>query len=183
MPGGMRIHRLTWPVVLLQTFAAASLVIAGQGQDAGLLEQRLKRLFPSAAAFSPKEGAPPHYTAYAGDAQKSPLGYAFWTIDLEPLERGYDGPIQMLVGIDTKGLLTGVVVTAHREPYGYFSVDKPEFAKQFVGKDVRSPFKVGADVEAISRATITINSATRSIRNSARKIARALLAPPDAARQ
>lgn len=177
----MRVRHLPLLVCVVHTLTAAGLVIAGQGSDGALLDQRLKRLFPAAAAFSPKEGNPPHFTAYAADAQKSPLGYAFWTVDLEPLERGYDGPIQMLVGIDVKGSLTGVVVTAHREPYGYFSVDKPEFAKQFVGKDVRSPFKVGADVEAISRATITVNSATRSIRNGARKIARALLAPPDAA--
>ncbi|MBM3770015.1 MAG: FMN-binding protein [Acidimicrobiia bacterium] len=177
----MRVRHLPFFACVVHTFTAGSLVIGGQGSESGLLEQRLKRLFPTAATFSAKEGNPPHFTVYGSDAQKAPVGYAFWTIDLEPLERGYDGPIQMLVGIDVKGMLTGVVVTAHREPYGYFSVDKPEFAKQFVGKDVRSPFKVGADVEAISRATITVNSATRSIRNGARKIARALLTPPDAA--
>jgi len=178
----MRIRRLTQLACLVHTVVGAGLVFAGQGPDPAVLTQRLKQLFPKAATFSPKEGNPPHYTAFASDEEKSVVGYAFWTIDLEPLERGYDGPIQMLVGLDPKGLLTGVVVTAHREPYGYFSVDKPEFGKQFVGKDVRSAFKVGADVEAISRATITVNSATRSIRNSARKIARAFLTPPDATR-
>lgn len=167
--------------MLCQLLASVAVLVAGQEADPKLLE-RLKQLFPAAASFSPKEGNPPHFTAYGSEAPKTPIGYAFWTIDLEPLERGYDGPIQMLVGINPSGLLAGVIVTAHREPYGYFSVDKPEFAKQFVGKSVRDPFKVGSDIEAISRATITVNSATRSIRNSARKIARALLTPPESGR-
>jgi hypothetical protein len=37
---------------------------------------------------------------------------------------------------------------------------------------------VGADVEAVSGATISITSATRAIRNSARRMATRLLAPP-----
>ena len=57
------------------------------------------------------------------------------------------------------------------EPYGYFSVDLPAFAAQFAGKDIHDPFKVGQDVDAIARASITINSATRAIRNSARRVA------------
>jgi hypothetical protein len=79
--------------------------------------------------------------------------------------------------MDLKGVLSGVVVAEHREPYGYFSVDLPEFAAQFAGKNIRDPFKVGADVDAISRASITNLSATRAIRNSARRIARELLTP------
>jgi transcriptional regulator of nitric oxide reductase len=105
------------------------------------------------------------------------LGYAFWTTELEPLERGYDGPIKMLVGLDTGGVLTGVVVVEHHEPYGDFSVDTPEFAAQFKGKNIRDPFRVGSDVDAVSRATISITSATRAIRNSARRVARQLLTP------
>ena len=143
--------------------------------------QQLKRVFPSATAFTPKEGAPPHFTAYVTEprsGEKTLAGYAFWTTELEPLERGFDGPIKILVGMDTKGILTGVLVTANHEPYGSFSVDTPAFAAQFKGKDIRDPFKVGADIDAISRATISVASASRAVRNSARRVARALLAPP-----
>jgi hypothetical protein len=80
--------------------------------------------------------------------------------------------------MDTKAILTGVLVTEHHEPYGYFSVEPPEFAQQFKGKDIRDAFKVGNDVAAVSRASISINSSSRAIRNSARRIARALLMPP-----
>jgi Na+-translocating ferredoxin:NAD+ oxidoreductase RnfG subunit len=102
----------------------------------------------------------------------------FWTTEVEPLERGYDGPIKMLVGVDMKGILAGVLVVQHNEPYGYFSVELPRFSQQFKGKDIRDAFKVGADVDAVSRATITITSSARAIRNGSRRIARALIAPP-----
>ena len=142
---------------------------------------RLKRLFPAAATFSAKQGQPPHFAAYGGTpGPETVIGYAFWTTDLVPLERGYGGPIAMLVGIDLKGVLTGVVMGEHHEPYGNFSIDPPAFAAQFKNKDVRDPFKLGGDIDAVSRATITMSSAVRAIRNSSRTVARALLAPPGA---
>ena len=173
---------LSMPALLLAALAltGTAVLLAGQAITSGAIEVRLAELFPEATSFGPKEGNPPHFTAWAAGTRagaKRVAGYAFWTTDLEPLERGYDGPIQILVGIRPSGLLAGVIVTAHHEPYGYFSVDSPAFEKQFAGKDVRDAFSVGADVDAISRATISVTSATRAIRNSARRFARQLLTP------
>ena len=156
-------------------------VVEGQGGDARLQAQ-LKQLFPSATSFSPKSGEPPHIKAFKGDPKlpESLVGYAFWTTELQPLERGYDGPIKSLVGMNTKGVLTGIIVTEHHEPYGDFSIDIPSFPKQFENKDIRDPFRVGGDIDAVSRATITVTSASRAIRNSARRVARAFLTPPGA---
>jgi NosR/NirI family transcriptional regulator, nitrous oxide reductase regulator len=144
------------------------------------LQAQLTQLFPAATAFGPKGGDPPHYRAYVGNARSGGTlaGFAFWTTELEPLERGYDGPIKMLVGMDLKGVLTGVVVVEHHEPYGSFSIEPPRFAAQFRGKSIRDPFKVGDDVYAVSRASITITSAARAVKNSARRVARQLLPPP-----
>jgi NosR/NirI family nitrous oxide reductase transcriptional regulator len=168
-------------VTTLLIFASGiGLVAAGQAPQADpKLQTELKQLFPSAVAFSPKEGDTPHFTAFSkdGKGQRAPLGFAFWTTELEPLERGYDGPIKMLVGMDTKGVLTGIIVVQHHEPYGSFSIDPPEFAAQFRGKSIRDAFKVGADIDAVSRASISVTSASRAIRNSARRIARELLTP------
>ena len=156
----------------------------GQTTAETVLQNQLKKVFPSATSFSPKQTTPvPHFIAYSGPPEtKTIAGYVFWTTELEPLERGYDGPIKMLVGMDTKGILTGVLVTQHNEPYGYFSVELPAFANQFKGKDIRDPFKPGSDVDAVSRATRTIDSSSRAIRNGARRVARALLTPPDPAK-
>ena len=142
-------------------------------------QARLKQLFPSATAFSPKAGDPPHYTALGGGrGGQTPIGYAFFTTEIVPLERGYGGPIVMLVGIDLNGKITGVQVVEHHEPYGDFSIERPEFAAQMKGKDVRDPFKLGEDIDAVSRATITMSSAARAIRASVRKAARTLLTTP-----
>lgn len=146
-------------------------------------EAHLRALFPKAAAFSPLSGTPLHFKAYAADPKATPnpplLGYVFWTTDLVPNEFGYHGPIHVLVGMDLAGILTGAIVDYDSEPYGYFSVQPPEFGAQFVRKSVRAPFKVGDDVHAVSRATISITSATRAIRDSARMMAKAFLNPAD----
>jgi len=153
---------------------------AGQTTLDATLQAQLRRVFQNATSFSSKQPGPPaHYIAYTGNP-RTVAGYVFWTTEVEPLERGYDGPIKMLVGLDTNAKITGVLVVEHHEPYGYFSVELPEFAQQFKGKDIRDPFKVGSDVNAVSRASISINSSSRAIRNGSRRIARAMLTPPGA---
>ena len=160
-----------------------TIVIAGQTHLAidPKLPGLVKQLFPATKGISDRAIDPPHYKIYASDPLADPdafTGLAFWTTEVEPIERGYDGPIKILVGMDTKGILTGIIVAQHHEPYGDFSIDPPQFAAQFVGKSIRDPFKVGVDIDAVSRATITINSAVRAIRTSARRVAVRVLVPP-----
>ncbi len=171
-----RITSLVTGLILLLITTARGDVL----DDPELLTQ-LRQLFPEAASFSPRSGNPPHFRAFGpaagGDAPL--LGLAFWTTELEPLERAYDGPIKMLVGMDTDGVLTGIVMAEHREPYGYFSIDLPEFALQFERKNIRDRFRAGEDIDGVSRATITVQGAARAVRNSSRRIARAYLVPPE----
>ena len=170
---------------LLLTFMSiliAPLIVAGaQTLREDPVEVLLAEIFPDAASFSDKTGDPPHFKAYSvasGATDDDVIGYAYWTTELDPLERGYDGPIKMFVGMEPDGRLRGIILTEHREPYGDFSVEPPRFAAQFVEKDIRDRFRVGEDIDAVSRATITVRSASRAVRNSSRRIARAYLAPP-----
>ena len=171
---------MRFPALILAVVLGAFVVVNGQAQIDARFQSQLKQLFPSATSFSAKQPDPPHYKVYAGDPKQpsSLIGFAFWTTELTPLERGYDGPIKILVGMNTSGVLTGIVVSEHHEPYGDFSIDTTAFQAQFRGKDIRDPFKVGSDIDAISRATISVTTASRSVRNGARRIARALLTPP-----
>ncbi len=164
----------SFPLVAI-ALAVAMAVVSAQTPAEARLQNQLKQLFPNATTFSPKGGDPPHFKAMNGQTL---LGLAFWTTELQPLERAYDGPIKILVGMDTKGVLTGIIVVEHHEPYGNFSVDTAGFAAQFRGKNIRDAFKVGVDVDAISRATISVTSASRAIRNSSRLAARQLLTAP-----
>ncbi|MCZ6484699.1 MAG: FMN-binding protein [Acidobacteria bacterium] len=137
-------------------------------------EQRhIREVLPDADAFSSKEGDPPYYKGYKIDPQtnrRTVVGLAFFTIDASPRERGYEGPINIAVGINMQGVITQIKVVAHREPYGYFSVDRAKFAEQFRGKSLRDRFRMGRDIDAVTRATMSIGSASRSIRKGARQI-------------
>jgi transcriptional regulator of nitric oxide reductase len=144
-------------------------------------EAHFKTLFPNAVGFSPFGGTPLHWKVYGVDPKASPnappIGYIFWTTDLVPNERAYHGPIHMLVGMDTRGILQGVVVDYNSEPYGYFSIDIPEFTARLKGKSVRDRFVVGQDIQAVSRASITMNGAARALRDASRAVAKAFLSP------
>jgi transcriptional regulator of nitric oxide reductase len=177
------LKHLQKPAALLLSISLAGIVLYGADRifTNPNPAAELKRLFPTAAAFSPLGGEPLHFKAYAADPKTNPsaplVGIAFWTTDLVPQEHGYHGPIHILVGLDMTGVLTGAIVTYNSEPYGYFSVEPPKFAAQFKGKSIRDPFRVGGDVDAVSRASISIGSAARAIRDSSRMVARQLLPP------
>jgi NosR/NirI family nitrous oxide reductase transcriptional regulator len=168
--------------IALTCLVLPAAIAVGQFVSDNELRMQLEYLFPDAVSFSEKEGSPPVFRAYGpGEPGKDAplLGLAFWTTELDPLERGYDGPIKVLVGMDTDGMLTHIIVTDHREPYGYFSVETSEFAAQFDHKDIRDRFRYGEDIDAISRATVSVTSASRAVRNSARRAAVAHLTPPE----
>jgi transcriptional regulator of nitric oxide reductase len=169
-------------VVALALASSVGLVtLAAQRIFTSPPEPILKYLFPNAAGFSSLTGTPLHFKVYGADPKTNPkapvIGLAFWTTDVVPEEHGYHGPIHIMVGMDMTGILTRVFVDYNSEPYGYFSVEPPDFADQFTGKSVRAPFRVGDDVHAVSRATITISSGARAIRDSARIMAKQFLDP------
>jgi transcriptional regulator of nitric oxide reductase len=171
-------------VAALAALTLGPIVSTAQKRIHGFIEPmptaKLKQLFPRAATFTPRGADPPHFTAYNVEqptAQTKPIGFAFWTIDIAPEILGYHGHIHMLIGMDTRGTLTGVIVDLNTEPYGHFSVDRPEFAVQFKGKSIRDPFILGKDVDAISTATITLKAAALTIRETSRTVAKAVLTP------
>lgn len=142
-------------------------------------EADLRGLFPGATHFSVKDGDLPHFRVHRASDQSGEqqlLGFAYFTTDIEKLERGYKAPITFLVGMTVGGEITGIKLVEHDEPYGYFSIETADFQAQFMGKSILDRFRVGRDIDAISGATITISSAARGIRNSGRRIARQFLA-------
>lgn len=169
-------------VVVVALVGSVGLVtLAAQRIATSPPEPILKYLFPNAAAFSGLEGSPLHFKVYGADPKAhpktAPIGLAWWTTDVVPDEYGYHGPIHIMVGMDMTGIISKVFVDYNSEPYGYFSVEPPEFAEQFSGKSVRAPFKVGQDIHAVSRASISIGSGARAVRDSARAMAKLFLNP------
>lgn len=181
---GAELTRVRPAALLTAVLMVASvnvLTLAAQRLTTYPAEPYLKALFPSAAAFSPHSGTPLHWKIYAEppakNPQAAPIALAWWSTDVVPLERGYNGPTHMFIGMDMSGIIIGAVMAYSTDPYAFFSVEPPAFAGQFKGKSIRAPFRVGDDIHAVSRATLTVSSATRAVRDSARAMAKLFLNP------
>ncbi len=168
--------------LLAQGFLYFVLLLLAQktlGQTPQLSAAQLAGVLPQAQRFSPKQGNPPVYIGYESEAQDAEIvGYAFETTDFEPQEIGYSAPIEVLVGVDLAGELTGIEILFYRESYKSIRGDflnSERFPNQFDGKSVADGFRVGRDIDGVSRATISSWAVSRGIRNSAREVARAYL--------
>jgi Na+-translocating ferredoxin:NAD+ oxidoreductase RnfG subunit len=71
--------------------------------------------------------------------------------------------ITYAVGIDKDGKVQGVEIIEYRESYGQ-QVRKPEWRKQFVGKDKTAPLKLDKDITNISGATLSSSHITGGVR-------------------
>ncbi|MFP6838558.1 MAG: 4Fe-4S binding protein [Pseudohongiellaceae bacterium] len=155
-------------------------------QDAMEVDSELlHEVMPAADSFSEKSGEPPVYRAYKTDAAAAEpelIGYLFETPDLPPEEIGYSAPIDVLVGVDLHGTLTGIKILYYRESYKSIRGDflaTERFPNQFETKNVADGFRVGRDVDGVSRATISSWAVARGIRNAARRVARVYLTDSD----
>lgn len=136
-------------------------------------------VFPQATRFSEKSGTPPVITAYTDSADgELVVGYLFETKDYPPEEVGYSAPIEVMAGLDMTGAITGIKVLFYRESYKSIRGDflaTERFPNQFEGKNVTDGFRVGRDIDGVSRATITSWAVSRGIRNASREVAQAYL--------
>ena len=145
----------------------------------------LHEVFRGADSFSAKEGSPPVYKAYSDNPENiepEVIGYLFETPDWPPEEIGYSGPIDVLVGMDLKGTIADIKVLYYRESYksirGDF-INSEYFPDQFKVKNIVDGFRVGRDIDGISRATISSWAVARGVRNAARRVAQTYLSDSD----
>ena len=76
---------------------------------------------------------------------------------------GKDQPITFLVAMDPDDRLKDVDILVYREPYGGEVAYEP-WRKQFRGKSVADPVRVGKDIRSISGATISVHAVTAGVR-------------------
>jgi len=148
-------------------------------------EAMLHEVFRGADSFSAKEGSPPIYKAYSDNPENiepEVIGYLFETPDWPPEEIGYSGPIDVLVGMDLRGTIADIKVLYYRESYksirGDF-INSEYFPDQFKAKNIVDGFRVGRDIDGISRATISSWAVARGVRNAARRVAQTHLSDSD----
>ena len=149
-----------------------------QQQWRNLQSDWLFEVMPQAISFSQKSGSPPVIRAFSDPEQEQLIGLVFTTPDIPPEEVGFSGPLHLLVGMDLEGVLTGTKVLYYTESYRSFRGDFVEdagFTQQLTNKSVADAFRLGTDIDTISRATITSWALTRGVRNAARRVAEAYL--------
>ncbi|MDI6791896.1 MAG: FMN-binding protein [bacterium] len=141
-----------------------------QGEEADLAREKkaLSVVMPGEGiSFSDKKGRFPLYEAYRIDpaGKRQLVGICFTTTDLVPEERGYAGPIKIMLGLDPAGKITGLEILEHTETPSYVEeIYEPSFKDQFKGKGINDPLEIGYDLDGITRATITSEAIARSIK-------------------
>jgi len=160
-----------------------------------------KDVLPGADSFSHRMGKPAYVEAYQnrkGDhdatddhdkedshsenGDRKLIGYVFLSTDIVDIPAYSGKPVVTLIGMDTKGIVTGVRVLKHSEPILLLGIPESEltkFIKQYVGKFVGSKIEVGAGtgegtigLDAITGATVTVIAENQVILRSGLAIAR-----------
>ncbi|MGZ5933744.1 MAG: 4Fe-4S binding protein [Rhizomicrobium sp.] len=131
--------------------------------------------FPGADRFGPPQGDPPVVPAYRGDQLQ---GFVYLNSDFANAI-GYSGkPIHILVGIDQKGIITGMKLVDHKEPIVLIGIPEARIiaaVNALIGKDMK-PVAHGAEhppqVDIVSGATVTVLVMSDSIVRSAVRLIR-----------
>lgn len=130
-----------------------------------------RRVFPGAQEIGPVQGRPP---AAAVRRAGQIAGYVFHTKDVIAAV-GYTGkPVDVLIGLDLRGIVTGLALLEHHEPILAAGVSESvlhRFIEAHRGLDLRRPVQEQS-VDAISGATVSSLVINDAILRSARLVAR-----------
>jgi Na+-translocating ferredoxin:NAD+ oxidoreductase RnfG subunit len=170
----------SWFTLLL--FPAMLLLIAGNtfgGEDLSR-DQVMKKAFPSAETFvrqvlrlsdeqmkklsreSGQKISSRFVTVYIAKKEDENLGYGFIGYT-----KGKSSFIKYFVAITPDGEIHSVEIMSYRGDKGS-EIRYEMFKEQFTGKRTDSTIKVGADISAMSGATISSRAVTNSVRKTMR---------------
>ncbi|MFT4862371.1 MAG: NosR/NirI family nitrous oxide reductase transcriptional regulator [Pseudohongiellaceae bacterium] len=177
---GLRFNRAKFSRFVLGLFVCIISGLATAQSSVPVTLKLLSDLFPDAVEFSDKSGSPPVIRAYSQNVSGEQVlaGYIFETADLPPEEVGYSAPINVLVGMRLDGSITSIQVLFYRESYKSIRGDflaTERFPYQFDNKNIAEGFRVGRDVDGVSRATLSSWAVARGIRNAGRRVAAAYM--------
>jgi transcriptional regulator of nitric oxide reductase len=149
---------------------------AKQGERIG--PETLSQVFPRADRAGSMAGKPLAASVFKGGAR---IGYIFSTQDVVG-SVGFSGqPIDIVVGITNKGVITGAKLRSHNEPILVIGIPDQalrDFVAGFAAVDIHQPGQVregsneGGLPDAISGATISSAVISDSIIRAARSVAR-----------
>ena len=125
-----------------------------------------RSVLPSAATFAELAAPQGLLSAYAGYDANGALAGKTGTI----VTKGYGGEIEITVGVDNAGAITGVSVggSSFAETAGLGARSKEAwFGEQFIGlSEPIALAKDGGEIDAITSATITSRAVTGAVNNA-----------------
>lgn len=156
---------------------AQTVAEAGRGLMAGLgfeVEPRQPAQTGGAAPAQPEFSAA--VAALAGSEEVFLQPADVWRVEAggEPggmvvslAERGYGGPVEVLVLIGPDGAVKGVKVLRHNETPGLGdAIEQPQFLAQFVGKGAADPVRVFEDIDGVTMATESSRAVAGAVRRA-----------------
>lgn len=158
---GLSLFVITAVVALI--LAAVNSVTAGPiaAREEAERQAAMQSVSPGANVFS---------EAYSDDETVERITNAYADTQLvgycvEVAPNGFGGAISMMVGVDTGGSVTGVVLLDHEETAGLGSkAEEPEFLDQYLGKSGTITVNTGDNaINAITGATITSRAVTEGV--------------------
>ena len=153
------------------------------GENATDIPPDIAELFPTATRVAPPDTDIPVIPVYQLNQL---LGYVFESKDFASF-MGFAGePINVLIGLNTQGILTGLKIIKHNEPifiYGLGPKPMQDFTAQYINHSIRERFIIGADdrsgdatyFDGVSKATVSVLVINDTIITAALKVARAKL--------
>jgi transcriptional regulator of nitric oxide reductase/ferredoxin len=159
-----------WAGLIAAFLAVAGTAAAEPPPTAGELAQA----FPGAGRVEAFSGQPPAAPVYRGGQLAGYVFSTFATIG----SVGYSGrPIDILAGIDTRGVVTGAYLRRHNEPILVIGIPEDRLKRYvtgFAGLDVKNPVREGtAGVpDIISGASVSSAVIREAVVRSARAVAR-----------
>lgn len=159
------------------SFSLASTAAADSLQDS-LNGIKIKDLVPEADRLGGRVGGRPIIKALKSDIV---VGYIILNTDFSNAI-GYSGkPIEILIGLDTKGRITGAKLVKHSEPIVLAGIPEQkmiDFIDRYAAFDVIESAKKGelqnSHVDIVSGATVTVLVIDESIKRAAIEAARIL---------
>lgn len=149
-----------------------------------------KDVLPGADSFSRRMGKPAYVEAYrsrqngqGGKDDRKLIGYVFLSTDIVDIPAYSGKPVVTLIGMDTRGIITGVKVLRHSEPILLLGIPESaltKFVNQYLGKFVGDKIEVGSGrpeqgiigLDAITGATVTVIAENQVVLRSGLAVAK-----------
>ena len=167
------IFKRFYPVILVTFIVLVSAVLLSftyditkekiAEQEVAQVRGMLKEMFPNMTSLTLENDI------YAVLENDTTIGYGFVAVG-----KGYGGEISILVGLENKTTVKGIVIISQDETPGLGSrVAGEPFTSQFAGVDI-DDVRLDGEIDAITGSTISSEAIVEAVRNAALEKAESL---------